>query len=535
MINEDTYITAAKNGSRTVRYNNFWIHSRYSPEKEADAFASTLSDCESTRFFILIGDGLGYIGKALLKRYSEASLLTIPLFDKEVSPCFSTQKDERLFCWDGDDNKRLFSFIIGTIPEYAVHHLKIVHWLPAFKAAPQWSAEILKVVGEALSLLSANQATLRGFSEKWIRNSISNLLADRGDGNIFNMVPGCSAIVIAASGPGLDESIPVMREYRDKFLLCALPSSIEALYWSDLVPDIIINADAGYWARFHLTRLVKFGKREKKPFLFSSLSAGIPSESRSFSFTDYFSGIGFFIEQDSPFATASSPLLQLPARGTVAANALDICTSFTSGNIFLAGLDLAAHDLQFHVKPHSFDTIFHSMSDRYHPELGIRFQRALDAGFKGELSSKSDSSLDIYFRFFSASYFNERMFRISSSYSRSFSEDSAHPDMETIHFADLLRCSPSSGDVILNALPFSSLRSMLFSQLEIRIDRLLSMDKKDLLVLLQKSPRFRTPEDTILVHLAGLLDHDYTTEPKIFNTRALSLRERMRNVPKLYT
>jgi hypothetical protein len=76
---------------------------------------------------------------------------------------------------------------------------------------------------------------------------------------------------------------------------------------------------------------------------------------------------------------------------------------------------------------------------------------------------------------------------------------------------------------------------MLFYQLEIRIDRLLSMDKKDLLLLLQKSPRFRTPEDTILVHLAGLLDHDYTVEPEIYNTRALSLRERIRNVPKLYT
>ncbi len=535
MISENIDIAAARNGSKTVRYNNLWIHSRYSPEKEAAAFVSTLNGCENIRCFILIGDGLGYISSALLDRFSSASLLTVSLCDTKESPLLSSLQNERFSCWHGKSHEELFSFLAGTVPEFAVSHLKIVHWLPAFKAAPHWSSEILKTVGEAVSLLSANQATIRGFSKKWMHNSISNLFSGTGNGNMYNIAQGSSSIVIAASGPGLSESFPAMREYRDRFLLCALPSSIEALYYSGLIPDIIINADAGFWARFHLTRPAIYGKHEKKPFLYSSLAAGIPSDSRSFSFSDYYSGTGFFIEQDSPFISASAPLLQLPARGTVAANALDICSRCTSGNIYITGLDLAAHDLQFHVRPHSFDTIFHSMSRRHQPETGIRFQRALDSGFKGEHSLKSDSSLDIYYRFFSGTAFNGRVFRISSSFSRSFNPDSSAAAGDNSDFAERLSHSSPREELSLESLSGSDLRSMLFTQLERRIDRLVSMGKKELTLLLQKGSRFRSSEETVLVHLAGLLDHEYALDPEKIRSEATRLKERIKHGPKLYS
>jgi hypothetical protein len=70
------------------------------------------------------------------------------------------------------------------------------------------------------------------------------------------------------------------------------------------------------------------------------------------------------------------PSLTVPQRGTVSAAALDLAFLLNSGNIFIAGLDLALRDIRTHVRPYGFDPIFLGKASRLEPFYSQIFSRA---------------------------------------------------------------------------------------------------------------------------------------------------------------
>ncbi len=69
-------LEAAKDGHTTLKLGNIYLHSRYRPEQEAQAWAAGIK-CEDKYVVIVSGFGLGYHVKALYARMPEDALLLI--------------------------------------------------------------------------------------------------------------------------------------------------------------------------------------------------------------------------------------------------------------------------------------------------------------------------------------------------------------------------------------------------------------------------------------------------------------------------
>jgi hypothetical protein len=70
------------------------------------------------------------------------------------------------------------------------------------------------------------------------------------------------------------------------------------------------------------------------------------------------------------------PSLTIPQRGTVSAAALDLALALSSGNIFIAGVDLSLRDIRTHVRPYGFDPLFWEKASRFTPFYSQMFSRA---------------------------------------------------------------------------------------------------------------------------------------------------------------
>jgi hypothetical protein len=86
------------------------------------------------------------------------------------------------------------------------------------------------------------------------------------------------------------------------------------------------------------------------------------------------------------------PSVTIPQRGTVTASALDLAMILTSGDIFLAGMDLSVDDIKSHARPNAFDYLFYGCALRTRPVYSQIFKRSRDI--------ISGGSLEIYAAWF---------------------------------------------------------------------------------------------------------------------------------------
>jgi hypothetical protein len=160
-------------------------------------------------------------------------------------------------------------------------------------------------------------------------------------------------------------------------LILAASSACEALAAAGVAADIIITSDGGNWARFHLFQAVRSArKRAKKPLIVATLNAALLSECAEFPLLAISDGTA-----ENEALLRAIPHISVPARGTVSATALEFALAWTSGRVFVSGLDLANHDIAAHARPYALDAPAWEAASRLRPFYGAQFERsrALDA------------------------------------------------------------------------------------------------------------------------------------------------------------
>jgi hypothetical protein len=518
----DWRVETASDGTPTLCKDGRYIHSRYNPSREAERSISLFQPgIDNPKWIIIIGEGLGYICEAMHRKFPDAFL--IPLF---FHPLISIRLDQRVqdnSCYQWfyqNEPLTLYHFLISTIPDHHADAVSIFTWQASLHISPEVSSVVLKETSQAITFLASNNATVRGFSGKWLKNSLSWLKSNSSSPPLVDFSTKESAVLVAASGPELNDYLPLIKKFRKAFLLCALPSSILALEAMGLVPDMILHADPGYWARFHLSK-TSSPPSIAGPVLISALSGSPAFQHLSPTWKNRFSGMSFFLEDDSPFSpidSLDSPFPLLPARGTVAANALDLFLSKGTGPIFFVGLDLSNKDLQSHVKPHTFDSRFFSSTGRTESIETIRFKRAL--------SGPAGSNLDIYRRFFSTHLSHNRLFRFSDikenviggiiSYSREiFVEMAEHLPKSEMHITTLDRsdCTAPSLDNFFSRIALLRRLSRIdYNSLLSRGSGSLSLEEKRLLraifLIGDGKPLSKDRFEEMSTALEKRLDHD---------------------------
>ncbi|WMT19799.1 motility associated factor glycosyltransferase family protein [Parageobacillus toebii] len=235
----------AKSGHRIHKVNNYYLHSKYDPIREATKFVER--HYKKNHLHILFGMGSGYIAKALNEKITEEEFLIIvepieSLADEQMGK--ETQL-ERCIIIKGEDQE-LFEKIYELFGNTFGKRVSVVCSPNYDKVCSSYYHSILKIVKDHIYMQQVNINTIKYFSKEWQKNFTLNLFYAYDDvplkrlEHIYN-VP----VVVASGGPSLTKQIPLLKKVRNHILLISSGSTINSLLKHDIEPDFVVTIDGG--------------------------------------------------------------------------------------------------------------------------------------------------------------------------------------------------------------------------------------------------------------------------------------------------
>ncbi len=349
----------ARSGELTLYLNGKSIHSSYDPVAEANTFLKQQNYIRNPYLFILIGPGLGYLKASITNTYPDANIFSIYL-DKEI---FNLSIKTGIN-WFYGSKTNLSSMLSNFIPDFQLLETTILKWIPCTSKYPERTKNIDSIIHQFFLERKGSIFTTGGFGKTWLRNINLNILKKRKLLSINNFD---SPVIITASGPSLNDSIVLLKKYRNKFVLAALSSSLTALNNAGILPDFIFHTDPGYWAKEHLKSIGNCTIPIIMP-LTSSFHSSLKNPIILINQCSYVEKI-----------ILNENYIKIPSHGTVAGTAYLFFRQLSNNPIIFAGLDLCYNDLQQHVIPHSFDVIFDLKQNRLNSFLNNLYNKQQDS------------------------------------------------------------------------------------------------------------------------------------------------------------
>ncbi|MDR2964580.1 MAG: DUF115 domain-containing protein [Treponema sp.] len=346
------------------------LHSRYNPQLEAVRYISSLSLNPNTEYFILIEPGEGYMIPVLQEKFPNSKIIALYVNDPEP--------EEKL------DKELTLNTLQQNTPA-----IKIIEWRPSMNYYKDAYVKLLSKTVKYVKRFEAEKRTVSFFGKRWVNNFFRNI------GNINSALLYKKTdipVIITGSGPSLESALLDIKKIQENCLIIAASSSVMALGHNGIKPDLVIATDGGGWAVKHLYPFYRYYGNNTGG-LAITLCAALPSQC--------YNTPALLLNDGSLWQSVILHELQLPSvlipqRGTVTASAIDLALQLTSGNIYLAGLDLAVNDIQTHIKPYVFDNMFLEKSTRYSPLYSQYFTRSS--------LIKEGGSMDIYAEWFKTQY-----------------------------------------------------------------------------------------------------------------------------------
>ena len=203
--------------------------------------------------------------------------------------------------------------------------------------------------------------------------------------------------LIIASGPSLKPYLDFIKENQNSFFIICLSSAISACIKNNIIPDLCMTTDGGYWAGQHLKKLRKIDIPLAMPAE-AFCPKALLAEHKILPLI-YDDGIS----KDLLY-TQSLECKKAVRNGTVSGTALLFALQYCTGNLYFCGLDMAPQKGFQHCQPNELDSNAALNDSR----LSCKETRYALAGLPG-------GSLDIYlewFRSFQLPAGNRRVYRV---------------------------------------------------------------------------------------------------------------------------
>jgi len=300
--------------------------------------------------FILIEPGLGYLINVLQERFKSSKIIALHVEQQQYTPCVPA-----LYSIKQPD---IQNFLEAQLPKTDSSKIKVIEWRPSLNYYKDAYAKLLSHVVDFLKRTNAETRTTAAFGRRWVKNFFKNL---KNINNTLLYKQVNLPVIIAGSGPSLENALPVIKEAQHYCLVIAASSSVMALSNSGISIDIIVATDGGNWALHHL---YSGCRNSAVNSLAVSLNAALPSQCAN---------MPKLIINDGSFWQSiilhelSLPSVIIPQRGTVTATAVELALLLSSNNIYLAGMDFSNIDIRTHVRPYNFDNLFYSKANRFLP------------------------------------------------------------------------------------------------------------------------------------------------------------------------
>jgi hypothetical protein len=250
-------VDQAKNGDvnvsvqvtdETYRY----VYSRYNPTVEAERWAESVADQVQGRMDVLLcGFGFGYHLEAFLALYPDKRVFVYePQLDMLL--CAIEHRDIRSIL----DNKRIAMFGVGEESMLQIALLQEVFTkaderivaleMPVYKQLyPEVIREYRRIIRETAAAAYLSLRTLTRFRQDWTRNKILNMAVNLRTPSIKGLQGSCKGIpaVVVGSGPSLGMEAENLRRLKNRALLIAAGTSIQAMLKHNIEPDLIVSMD----------------------------------------------------------------------------------------------------------------------------------------------------------------------------------------------------------------------------------------------------------------------------------------------------
>ena len=293
---------------------------------------------------------------------------------------------------NGTDVSKVQDFLEKEVPETDTANIKIIEWRPSMNLYKQAYVNLLSFTVDFIKRMDAEKRTTAAFGRKWIGNFFRNLKFLQ---KILLYKSMDMPVIITGSGPGLEKVIPAIQKAQEECLIIAASSSVMALSHYNIQADIVMSTDGGSWALRHIYPFFRksdngvFNNVENTASFAVNLCAALPSQCGGRPMLIMNDGS---LWQNIILHELSLPSVIIPQKGTVTACAVELALALTSGNIFLAGMDLCVRDIRSHVRPYAFDHLLFDRASRFTPVYSQSFARSNQI--------QEGGSLDIYAAWF---------------------------------------------------------------------------------------------------------------------------------------
>lgn len=369
-IPESYYLEEAKLKEKdkkifTARINGKYLHSKYNPISEAEKNISLdfFEDKTAKSSCVFYGLGLGYTQELYAKKNPKSSLIII---EPDLFVFFLFLQSRPLDDFFMHENLIL---LLGLYPKDVLDFFesKSLFDIPIFKiqslidVSASWFSEFEALKKRRNEKTNLNKNTLKKFGKLWLKNflknktQVENLPGILHLKNLFYSYP----CMIIAAGPGLDDTINLVKENEDKFIIIAADTAVRACHRHGLKPDFILLMDAQYWNYLHLADL------DISDSILITESSVYPAVFR------LKTKAKFLCTSMFPLAQYIENLIgekgKLVTGGSVATACWDFARILGCPEIIFAGLDLAFSDFQTHFKGSRFEEDVNAFSNRFFP------------------------------------------------------------------------------------------------------------------------------------------------------------------------
>ena len=339
----------AKNNDPTFSVDGIYYHSRYNPSAEVEKWINQTECNFNPKVIIVLGCGLPFCVKILKEKLNTSKILLIQYDDRILEKSkteFSTLFDNsvlQISTTKYNSSEKLSEFLFENFSEEISNQILFLSWKPSEKIFQNEFNLAINSIQLYLEKSKDLIATRRFFAKKWISNILRFF---NFSNNFYQIEKGNKDILVVASGPSLENSISKIIENRKNFFIICLSSVTKVLIHNDIIPDVILTTDGGYWAKKHLQFLenenieipIICSVEASLPINLLKNAPIIPLEYPDFT-NDY------FFNQSKLFSIKTN------RNGTVSGNALEIAKQLTNSNIYFVGLDLSTTKSYQHTQP----------------------------------------------------------------------------------------------------------------------------------------------------------------------------------------
>lgn len=384
-----------KDGNLTCSVDGKTLHSKYNPLAEATRFVDNLNYNFIPQNIVITEPGLCYILKPLKEKFLKARIISVH-YEKELFDHSSCA--EKLLVDTNSKANNFSNTLLNLLGEEGICSTLFISWTASSNIFNEQDSIVWYQIKEAVQLSHTLLATRTYFTEKWFLNSLKLI---RNRISFYTIKPVDKPIVICASGPSLKDSIPFLKERRNKYFLIAVSSACKPLLCNDLMPDLVISSDGGYWAKKHLECLRNYPDIPLVLACEGNCPTSLISETKIIPLC-YPDGYGSKLFRDCGIKN-----MEGCRNGTVSGTALDFAKKLTYKEIFMCGLDLSAGIGLQHTGPNANEILSFSKDNKL-----ITLEKRQTA------SRYNTASLKIYENWFSTldENYTKNVFRLSDNY-----------------------------------------------------------------------------------------------------------------------